>query len=58
MASIVDDEKKEVAFLYRLTTGPCPRSYGMHVASMAGKEDIKSEYLRGNAIYLFFPSHS
>jgi len=35
MDSIVDDEKKEVAFLYNLTEGTCPRSYGLHVANMA-----------------------
>lgn len=35
MDSIVDEEKKEVAFLYRLTKGDCPRSYGLHVANMA-----------------------
>ena len=35
MDSIVDEEKKEVAFLYRLTNGTCPRSYGLHVANMA-----------------------
>jgi len=35
MASIVDEANKEVAFLYRLTDGNCPRSYGLHVANMA-----------------------
>lgn len=35
MASVVDDEKREVMFLYNLKIGPCPRSYGLHVANMA-----------------------
>ena len=26
----------EVTFLYKLTDGPCPRSYGTHVARLAG----------------------
>eukprot|EP00698_Gefionella_okellyi_P003683 TRINITY_DN13445_c0_g1_i1.p1 TRINITY_DN13445_c0_g1~~TRINITY_DN13445_c0_g1_i1.p1 ORF type:complete len:1151 (+),score=299.87 TRINITY_DN13445_c0_g1_i1:80-3532(+) len=36
MDCLVDDEKREVTFLYKLKTGDCPKSYGMHVASMAG----------------------
>jgi len=36
MSNIVDDVIKEVTFLYRLSEGACPRSYGLHVAKMAG----------------------
>lgn len=28
--------RKEVTFLYKLRDGSCPKSYGMHVANMAG----------------------
>lgn len=31
-----DEEKREVTFLYKLTDGVCPKSYGMNVASIAG----------------------
>jgi len=30
------DAAHEVTFLYKLTDGPCPRSYGTHVARLAG----------------------
>lgn len=36
MQTHVDDDTKEVTFLYRLTGGSSPKSYGPHVASMAG----------------------
>ncbi|RKP23818.1 muts domain V-domain-containing protein, partial [Syncephalis pseudoplumigaleata] len=36
MACYVDDDEKKVTFLYKLTPGACPKSYGMHVANMAG----------------------
>ncbi|KAJ3114125.1 DNA mismatch repair protein msh6, partial [Nowakowskiella sp. JEL0407] len=36
MNFIADDQNREVTFLYRLTPGDCPKSYGMNVASMAG----------------------
>ncbi|KAI9596421.1 muts domain V-domain-containing protein [Syncephalis fuscata] len=36
MACYVDDDRKKVTFLYKLTNGACPKSYGMHVANMAG----------------------
>lgn len=28
---------EEVTFLYRLTAGACPKSYGVNVARLAGK---------------------
>lgn len=40
MACQVGDGLKgveEVTFLYRLTTGACPKSYGVNVARIAGK---------------------
>jgi len=36
MSCLVDDAKGEVVFLYKLQDGVCPKSYGMHVAQMAG----------------------
>ncbi|RKP08628.1 muts domain V-domain-containing protein, partial [Thamnocephalis sphaerospora] len=36
MSCYVDEDRKEVTFLYKLTDGACPKSYGMHVANMAG----------------------
>ncbi|CAI2182652.1 11047_t:CDS:10 [Funneliformis geosporum] len=36
MSCQVDQQKKEVTFLYKLVAGVCPKSYGMNVASMAG----------------------
>ncbi|TPX40170.1 hypothetical protein SeMB42_g06113, partial [Synchytrium endobioticum] len=36
MSSVVDEESKEVIFLYKLEKGVCPKSYGMHVAHIAG----------------------
>jgi len=36
MSCFVDDERKDVTFLYKLTRGICPKSYGMNVARMAG----------------------
>ena len=31
---------EEVTFLYRLTAGSCPKSYGVNVARLAGMLDI------------------
>jgi DNA mismatch repair protein MSH6 len=31
-----DGGEKELTFLYRLTSGACPESYGLQVATMAG----------------------
>ncbi|TPX61213.1 hypothetical protein PhCBS80983_g01244 [Powellomyces hirtus] len=36
MSFMTDEDKREVTFLYKLTDGSCPKSYGMNVASMAG----------------------
>ncbi|CAG8445223.1 11757_t:CDS:10 [Ambispora leptoticha] len=36
MSCQVDQDRKEVTFLYKLVPGVCPKSYGMNVASMAG----------------------
>ena len=36
MACKVNESEKRVTFLYRLTEGVCPKSYGMNVAAMAG----------------------
>lgn len=32
-----DEGIEEVTFLYRLTPGACPKSYGVNVARLAGK---------------------
>lgn len=34
---------EEVTFLYRLTPGACPKSYGVNVARLAGKNNISSK---------------
>jgi len=39
MACLVDEEKNDVTFLYQLSPGVCPKSYGMNVALMAGVEE-------------------
>lgn len=36
MLTNVDEETREVLFLYKLTTGVSPKSYGPHVAKMGG----------------------
>ncbi|GAA5880636.1 hypothetical protein JCM3774_000560 [Rhodotorula dairenensis] len=36
MQTSVNDETREVVFLYKLVDGSAPKSYGPHVASMAG----------------------
>ncbi|KJE89320.1 mismatch repair protein Msh6 [Capsaspora owczarzaki ATCC 30864] len=36
MACLVDEGKREVTFLYKLTDGVCNKSHGMNVANMAG----------------------
>ncbi len=36
MAILVDEEKRNVTFLYKLEPGVSPGSFGMHVASMCG----------------------
>ncbi|KAJ3017889.1 DNA mismatch repair protein msh6 [Thoreauomyces humboldtii] len=36
MSFMTDEEKREVTFLYKLTDGCCPKSYGMNCAAMAG----------------------
>ncbi|GAA5904211.1 mismatch repair ATPase MSH6 [Sporobolomyces salmoneus] len=39
MQTHVNDETREVVFLYKLVDGAAPKSYGPHVASMAGLSD-------------------
>ncbi|CAG8808494.1 10898_t:CDS:1, partial [Racocetra fulgida] len=36
MSCHVDQDRREVTFLYKLISGVCPKSYGMNVANMAG----------------------
>ena len=36
MSVLVDEEKREVTFLYKLINGISEKSYGMNVAAMAG----------------------
>lgn len=36
MSCHIDDDRKEVTFLYKVADGVCPKSYGMNVARMAG----------------------
>lgn len=36
MNFVSNDEKHDITFLYKLTRGVCPKSFGMVVASMAG----------------------
>lgn len=33
-----DGGVEEVTFLYRLTPGACPKSYGVNIARLAGKD--------------------
>lgn len=33
-----DGGVEEVTFLYRLTRGACPKSYGVNIARLAGKD--------------------
>ncbi|PRP74153.1 hypothetical protein PROFUN_06478 [Planoprotostelium fungivorum] len=40
MACFVDEEQGDVTFLYKLTPGVCPKSYGMNVAKMAGIDGL------------------
>lgn len=44
---------EEVTFLYRLTPGACPKSYGVNVAQLAGKFLALC-----NSINRFFVYHS
>lgn len=44
-------DMEEVTFLYRLTAGACPKSYGVNVARLAGK-------ILFFAIALFLEDHS
>jgi DNA mismatch repair protein MSH6 len=54
MACHVDDEKREVVYLYKLTDGVCPRSYGMNVARMAGlPEEVRLDYTRNGTVVKF-----
>ena len=39
MSCMVDEHTKEVVFLYKLSHGVCPKSYGMNVARLAGIPD-------------------
>ncbi|KXN72910.1 DNA mismatch repair protein Msh6 [Conidiobolus coronatus NRRL 28638] len=44
MKCLANPNQREVTFLYKLTPGACPKSYGMNVASMAGiPEEIISK---------------
>ncbi|ORY49140.1 hypothetical protein BCR33DRAFT_753229 [Rhizoclosmatium globosum] len=36
MSFVADEEKHSITFLYKLTDGACPKSFGMNVALMAG----------------------
>lgn len=36
MSCVVEDNKRDVTFLYKLAPGVCPKSYGMNVAALAG----------------------
>ncbi|KNC79982.1 hypothetical protein SARC_07637 [Sphaeroforma arctica JP610] len=36
MSCLVDEDKRDVTFLYQLALGVCSKSYGMNVANMAG----------------------
>lgn len=36
MACVVEEGRRDVTFLYKLTEGVCSKSYGMNVAGMAG----------------------
>lgn len=41
MSCVVEEGKKSISFLYRLVSGISPRSFGLHVARMAGlPEDV------------------
>lgn len=36
---------EEVTFLYRLTSGSCPKSYGVNVARLAGSSQISLQFV-------------
>jgi DNA mismatch repair protein MSH6 len=46
--------EKELTFLYRLTSGACPESYGLQVATMAGipKSIVEKASIAGQAMRL------
>jgi len=53
-----DEENHEVVFLYKLTDGVCPKSYGMNVANIAGvpksivlqAEEVAAEFEKNSKI--------
>ncbi|KAN0035045.1 hypothetical protein ACTFIV_001585 [Dictyostelium citrinum] len=61
MTCHVDEEAKKVIFLYKLASGVCPNSYGLHVASMAGlpreiisKAEEKSTQMEKDSVLVSF----
>lgn len=46
MACVVDEERHDVLFLYKLQRGVCSKSYGMNVAAMAGVPVGEREIVR------------
>ncbi|EGC35137.1 hypothetical protein DICPUDRAFT_55353 [Dictyostelium purpureum] len=61
MTCQVDEEEKRVIFLYKLAKGICQKSYGLHVAAMAGlpkeivaKAEKKSEQMEKESVLVSY----
>lgn len=51
MSCVVDENRREVTFLYKLAPGVCSKSYGMNVATMAGvPAHVVTWYVRQPAV--------
>eukprot|EP00055_Hartaetosiga_balthica_P004931 m.13709 g.13709 ORF g.13709 m.13709 type:complete len:1251 (+) comp4189_c0_seq1:110-3862(+) len=51
MACVVDENQRDVTFLYKLQPGVCSKSYGMNVAHMAGVLDSVVDCAKQKAVH-------